>query len=334
MASGRGRAKIIRQWGLIALLARHRRGLTAGQIQERAGISHSTLYRDLAELRDAGVPLDSHVNNGEARHTLFGLELPPLGPTPLQIAALRLARRALAGLDGTTATAELDKLLHGYANAQGARDAVSFAKPRAVAPELIHKLDRAIHTQRRTRIRYRAARATSAEWRTVDPLGLRHVKGHVYFIAYDDKREDFVPFKLDRLIAVDVLADKAKPHPNFDVQRLFARAVTAWTGEDVEVAVRLSPKVARFSGEYPLVAGQSVTDDADGGCVVRARVAGVMEAMRWVLSWGQEAEALEPGELREAVAAEVQGAARRYGARQPSRGRARPTVSHRLSHEI
>jgi predicted DNA-binding transcriptional regulator YafY len=98
--------------------------------------------------------------------------------------------------------------------------------------------------------------------------------------------------------------------------------------------VRLSPKVARFSGEYPLVAGQSVTDDADGGCVVRARVAGVMEAMRWVLSWGQEAEALEPGELREAVAAEVQGAARRYGARQPSRGRARPTVSHRLSHEI
>ena len=43
----------------------------------------------------------------------------------------------------------------------------------------------------------------------VDPLGLRYVKGHVYFIAYDHKRADYVPFKLNRISTVDVLADKA-----------------------------------------------------------------------------------------------------------------------------
>jgi proteasome accessory factor B len=274
------------------------------------------VYRDLGVLCEAGVPIESDNVNGEARYRLCSKALPPLGPTALQISALRLARHALAGLEGTTAVSELDKLLDGYARATGSRAAISFAKQRPLPPDVLKKLDRAIAGQRRTRIRYRSVRASAPEWRTVDPLGLRTVKGHIYFIAYDHKRADFIPFKLDRISTIDVLADKAGQHPDFDVHTLFARSATIWKGESVEVAVRLSATVARFATEYPLVLDQLVEDDGPGGgCVVRARVAGVMEAMRWVLSWGKEAEALEPKELRAAVEAEVQGAARRYGGR-------------------
>ena len=324
MASQRNRETMIRLWGLVMLLARRRRGLTITQLVELTETSRATIYRYLAVLREAGVPLESHTVSGEVRHSLWGTELPPLGPTPLQIAALRLARRALGGLEGTAATREIDKLLDGYSRALGALAplaSITLAKARHVPPDMVSKLDRAIATQRRTRIRYRSVEARAPGWRTVDPLGLRYAKGQLYFVAYDDKRSDFVPFKLDRVTAVDILRTGANRHPGFDPQRLFEHSATAWTGEGVDVVVRLSSVVARFAGEYPIVVNQTLTDEKDGSVRVHARVASVTEAMRWVLGWGKEAEALQPPELRQAVAEQVRGASLQYDVPAPGKRR-------------
>lgn len=318
MASGRGKATLVRQWGLLELLRPSKRGLTARDILARSGIRRATLYRDLATLREAGVPLQSETVNGEVRHSLWGHDLPPLGPSILQIAALRLARRALVGLEGTSATAELDKLLSGYTLAGSSPEAIVLAKQRVSAPKVVKQLDRAVAAQRRTRILYRSAKAAAASWRNVDPLGMRFVGGHLYFIAHDDKRSAPVAFKLERISQVTLLAEKAVAHPEVDLHELFARSAKAWIGEHVDVVIRLSPTVARFArDEYRLVPDQTLQERRDGSVLLRARVAGIAEPMRWVLAWGKEAEALEPKELRAAVAAEVRAAAARY--RDPGR---------------
>jgi len=314
MASTRGKSRLIRQWSLITLLAAHPRGLTTREIMRRTGVTRATFYRDREQLLEAGVPIGTETVGGEARYTLWGTTLPPLGPTPLQIAALRLARRAL-GMDGTAAAAELDTLLADYARTAGAKDTITFAKRPALPPDLLKKLDRAITTQRRTRLRYRSARATTAASRDVDPLGLHCAGGHHYFVAYDDNRAKFVTFKLERITAVELLADKARPHPDYDAHALFARSAKVWNGDETAIAVRLSASVAHLAAEYPVIADQTVMQEPSGALVVRARVAGIVEATRWVLSWGKNAEALEPLALRESVAAEVQGAAAQYGVR-------------------
>lgn len=319
MSGARAKSTLTKQWKLLEALRPAKRGLTVRELCARTGIAKSTLYRYLEVLREAGVPIESTTVVGEARYNLWGHDLPPLGPSALQIAALRLARRALLGLDGTRAATELDNLLEGYARAGASAEAITLAKHRPVAPKLLNKLDHAIHSQRRTRILYRSAKASASTWRIVDPLGIRFIDGHVYFIAHDDTRDAPVTFKLDRISQVVLLADKARPHPEVDLTKLFERSAKAWIGDPIEVAVRLSPAVARFVHEYPLVADQQLQEEPDGSLIVRAKVAGIPEPMRWVLSWGKEAEALEPRELREAVANEVKGAAGKYAAeRQPS----------------
>ena len=152
MASQRARNALIRQWSVIEQLSRSQRGLTIDHLRTHTGASRSTVYRDIGALLEAGVPIESHTVSGEARYRLWSKALPPLGPSALQIAALRLARRALAGLAGAGATAELDKLLSGYARAGASREAITFAKQRAIAPDLVKKLDRAIQSRRRARI--------------------------------------------------------------------------------------------------------------------------------------------------------------------------------------
>ena len=307
------RAALARQWKLIRLTALARRGVTIQQMMEQTGATRATAYRDIAQLRDGGVPFDQRTTNGEVRYSLMVDALPPLGPTVLQLAALQLARRALTGLEGAGPVAELDRLLSSYDLHGMPRASVSLAKPRAVAPNIVNKLDRAITSQRCTRIRHRSAAAQKAAWRTVDPLGLHHVKGHLYFVAHDHTRNAVRKFKLDRISTVDILPDKAASHPDFAIHTLFARSVKVWTGDEVDIVVQLSANVARIVHEYPLVQDQTVTDEQDGAVIVHARVAGLVEATRWVLSWGKDAEALEPRELREAVASEARGAAGRYG---------------------
>jgi predicted DNA-binding transcriptional regulator YafY len=329
----RGQTALRRQWALIETLATKRRGLRVVELQDALSTSRATVYRDLSLLREAGVPVDTSNVNGEARVSLLAeRSLPPLSPTPTQVAALRLARRALDGVAGTRAASELDALLDGYTRAGEATDTVAFASQRPPAPNLAARLDQAVLSGLRCRIRYRGARDETPRWRRLDPIGLRWVKGHLYLVAHDAEpvhgadgangRGDTAPtpapapapktFKLDRVSVVEVLRDKAGRHPAYDERALFGRSVKTWTGDEIEVAVRLSERVARFAREYPLVHDQSIQDEPGGAVVVRARVAGVPEAMRWVLSWGQEAEALSPAALREAVRAEVEGAARRY----------------------
>jgi proteasome accessory factor B len=309
------RAALARQWRLIAYVRRFKHGVTVAQIVEGTGEPRSTTYSDIAQLLDGGVPLDRRTVTGEVRYSLAIEALPPLGPTATQLAALRLARTVLTGLDGSGPVAELDQLLASYAGRAPGADHIAFAKRRAVAPELVKKLDRALTSQRRARIRYRGASADRPTWRSVDPLGLLHVKGHLYFIAHDDHRDAVRTFKLDRITAVDVLPDKAASHPDFALHKLFAHSAKAWLSDEIEIAIRLDKTVARFVHEYPLVHDQIVTDEKGGAVLVRARVAGVTEPMRWVLGWGRAAEALEPRELREAVAAELGAAAERYRTR-------------------
>jgi len=70
--------------------------------------------------------------------------------------------------------------------------------------------------------------------------------------------------------------------------------------------------VAWLAHEYPLIAGQTIEPAPDGSVTVAARVAGIVEAMRWVLGWGGAAEALSPPELREATRLELTQAVAKY----------------------
>jgi predicted DNA-binding transcriptional regulator YafY len=133
---------------------------------------------------------------------------------------------------------------------------------------------------------------------------------------------------------VQLLNERVDKHPAFDEDALFQNSARVWSGPGVEVIVRLSPSAKRFAHEYPLHAGQSLIDEADGSVLVRATVAGTVEAMRWVLSWGKEAEAVAPAELRDAVCAEFAQGLRNYdaAAARPSRqGFRRPGRSSRLT---
>jgi predicted DNA-binding transcriptional regulator YafY len=266
-----------RRWRLAACLQGTRAGKSIASVLQELGVSRATLYRDLEFLRLVGVPLVSEVLNGEARYRVLGDARPGLVPA-LRRAALDAAYEALAPLKGTRLLAEIERLRRDLPELRR-RGPIGVRRVKTQVPEdVLAAVERAVDLAQLLSIAYRGARDAAARERRVAPLELRLVKGQLYLAGHDLDADATRTFKLARVVRVTAgerFEKSAFPRPDTE------GSVVVWTGRLLEVAVRLTRAVARFAGEYPLIEGQQLEAEADGGVVVRARVAGSEEVLRW-----------------------------------------------------
>lgn len=304
----RNREILSRQFRIVVELSRHPHGLSSEKLAQRIGASRATVNRDLELLRrKVGLAIERTRRTGEVWHRLRELPLASVSATPLQVAALRLAREALGPLSGTALVAQLDALL-GMLPDESAplRGLDVVGKPQRSTARIVHAIDFAMQATKQLEILTRVAARGGEERRyVVDPLLLRVVDDDLYLFAWAHERKSARTFKVARIQQATVREEPAHPHPDVDTTEAFRGAVKAWSGSLTRVRVRLRAAIAWLVDEYPLVAGQEVTTDPDGSVVVSAEVAGLLEPVRWVLSWGRNAQALEPAALRQAVAEEL-----------------------------
>lgn len=303
---------LLRQWELVTALAGVRHGLTLAQLQEKAGLSRAGIYRDLAVLREAGVPIATRRHDGEARYRLLNqTELPELGLSALQIAALHLARAELEPLAGTELVAELDRFLAKLRPVER-QQSFRFATPASAHPEILKLIDRSLHYRKRVRLEYRAAsRGGERSQVHAEPLMVSVIGGEPYLRAFCVERAAERTYKIARIAKIE-LTDQPFTHASKVVKAdTFLHSVKAWSGDVRLIRVKLDRKVAWLAREYPLP-GQNVIEASDGSAIVEAKVAGLTEARKWILSWGGAAEALHPSELRTGTHEELTRALAKY----------------------
>ena len=271
------------------------------------GVGRATVDRDLERLRkQCGVLIRRQTINGEVRHVLCALPDSKLSVSPSQALALRLARSVLVPFDGSQLTKELDALLKSLPFAVS--PPISRGEVQRSPQKMVSVVEQAFEQGRRLAITYRAAsQEGKLSLHTVDALAIRWVGDELYLFGFSVQRASTRTFKFRRVERCRLLSEPSFPHPEVDIDAEFAGAVKVWTGESVEVAVRIAPKVAWLVKEYRLHPSQTLELDSSGSIVVRARVNGELEASRWILSWGMHAEVLEPASLRERIRCEVMG---------------------------
>ena len=314
---------MVRLCQLLLLLSRHRHGLALDELRSELAISRSTFFRDLKVLQDAGVPIDQE--QGRYRF-LNASELPPLGLTAEQLAALHLARRQLVPLGGSVLLNELDRFLGSLgltSKPQPQQTSFVFAEPRRALPEpkVVRAVEKALRSRRRLFIEYRAATRHGAVTRVhIEPLLVSVAEADPYVRAFCVERKGERTYS--RIQSARVTAERASYPRKSSEPAPFDRAVKAWSGSSEVVKVRLDADVAWRAREYPLP-GQTEHPNADGSVVLRAEVAGLVEVRSRILAWGAAAEVLQPRQLRDEVRAELAAALRKYDGPGPSKVRPR-----------
>jgi proteasome accessory factor B len=296
---------------LVALLLESTRPLTFDQIrdampeayaQQEVATAKRMFERDKDILRDIGVPIEVGATDAwdvEQGYTIpkDRYYLPDVALDPEEISALFVAARA----GGPDATAEqaVRKLLYGADGAFPTGEAdVPFAGEAAGVDARVLAAADAIGDGASIRFTYRTSRGERSD-RSVDPYGLVVRAGHWYVVGLDRERAEIRSFRFSRMAGELVRGDAASPPPE-GFRAADHVAGGPWgPGEPQEhVVIAFSPDVAWWATSG--VDGvERVGERPDGWHLVRVPTAPGDGIVSWVLSFGPDAELLEPPALRE-----------------------------------
>ena len=295
------------------LLHDHPNGLTAKEIAQRCGVTTRTAFRDLHALDEhAGVTTWQSDGRWGATEDSF---LPPLRLSLTQAVALFLASRlahrttmernpALEAAWSTLATALPEPVAR---HVQATVTAMAARPPAGRSRRVLEALALGWAEQRRVEIAYPTPGDGPARTRRIEPYALEPVgsRGGLYVIARDVGVDGLRTFKVERIEDATLIDETFSLPDHFSIDAYLAGSWAIW-GEEapVEVSVRFSPAVATLVAETCWHPSQQVVRHADGSLTWSACLAGTIEITPWIRSWGPDAEALAPPELRARLARE------------------------------
>lgn len=290
------------------LLHSRPQGLNSRELSELCGVCIRTIERDLIALQsELGIPL---AQDGDYYSILEGYILPPVSFSLFEGLAAFLALRLLLRQTDknnphiekalTKIARTLPEFLTRYMEA-----GIGAIHQKPANPEFTHLFEQvalAWTTQRQMKIGYQSLQSDEVREWLLEPyfVDMTSIGYSTYVIGHAVRRgkEGIFTFKLDRIKSAEVLEKNFDIPESFNVTSLLSPAWGIVWGDEVEIRLEFSPKVARRVKESIWHPSQTIEDSKEGGCVMTLRVGSLLEVTPWIRSWGPDVEVLGPPSLR------------------------------------
>lgn len=290
---------------------------TADEMAEHFGLSLRTIYRDLAALGEAGVPLVAQAGVGYS--LARGYHLPPVSFTTEEASALvtgglLVERSADASVQRPMRAAlmKVRAVLPRALQAQMLRLEQSMAT--TATPELPAKgadltlLQQALGQRRVLRFGYAGWGKAESQEREVEPLGLIHYLERWHLIAWCRARKEVRDFRTDRMSRVSVLKEIFELRTVFDI----GDYIQSMPRPDLQAEVRFTPKaVDRARREWWM--GIVKERETPHGTDLTLATVDWERLTGWLLSFGEEVQVLTPEVLRKQLVKAAKTAAAHHG---------------------
>jgi len=317
----------------LALLLQARGRLSARALAAALEVSVRTVYRDIAALSAAGVPVVTESGPNGGCWLLDGYRFPLRGLSSDEASALLLlgVPAVVAELGLADALAAAHRKVQAGASAGPAGPAlVHLDMPRwfhAAEPvPHLRALAAAIRDGRQLRLGYRRGDQGPETTRVVAPLGLVNKAGVWYLVACGASRggDDPAVFRAGRVTSAQVLSDPVARPPGFDLASFWERwsASFADSRPKIEVRLRASPPALAVFPEVfgdpvrPALDAAGPPDDA-GWRAVTLTFEHEMAAAQRLAGFGGRVEVLSPATVRARLVTTAEELLNRYQ-RQPT----------------
>jgi predicted DNA-binding transcriptional regulator YafY len=308
----------------IALRLQSRRVVRAEDLAAHFEISVRTVYRDLVALGEAGVPIVGEPGVGYS--LVKGYHLPPVMFTAEEASALFFGEKLVAQFTDASLRKQMESALlkirsvlprdrQDYLDRlERATAVVSCASqniPRHASESLI-PVQHALAERRVLALDYRGGQRREVTRREVEPLGLVYYASNWHLIAHCRLRHDVRDFRTDRILKLELRAERFTGHTDFSLKHYLETQQTR-DGEFALAQIRFQPDaMERVSREHQW---GLVEEKPDGAGIAVTLLTHSLEWLAgWVLSFGTKAEALGPDPFRQLVATEAQKIAAQYTA--------------------
>ncbi len=298
-----------------------RRLVRAEELARHFEVSVRTVYRDVAALGEAGVPIAGEAGVGYS--LVRGYHLPPVMLTADEATALFVGAEMVQQFTDASLSAPmhavLDKLravlprdrqdhVERLARQTVVVGRLNSAAADPTAQPWLLAVQRGVALRRVLRLGYRGReRAETA--RDVEPLGVVCFGGVWQLVAWCRLRKDVRHFRVDRIRTLVMLEEACPARPDFSLTRHLEEQNSR--EQTLPARVWLAARVhERARNESYATLVEEV--QRDGGAEFSLYTFSLEWLARWLLAFGGDAEALAPPRLRELVRAEAESIARRY----------------------
>lgn len=299
-----------------------RRVVRAAELAEHFAVTERTIYRDMAALGEAGVPISGEAGVG---YTLMrGYHLPPVmftadeasslfvgGELVKQFTDASLHAPMASALEKLRAVLPTDRQDH---VAKLASRTLVMGRPARAAPEVAGQrwlltVQQGVVLRRVLRMTYYGRERDEEIEREVEAQGIVFYGGAWYLVAWCRLRGDYRHFRIDRIRRLTLLADTFKPREGFSLQEHMRADGEAMDTLEVRVWLcRRSEDRARRESCATLIPGKA----RDGGREFTLFTFSLDWMARWILSFGAGARVLGPETLRQKVHALAMEVARQH----------------------
>jgi predicted DNA-binding transcriptional regulator YafY len=319
-------SRIQRLLKLISLL-QVGRGQNARSLATDCRVSRRTIFRDLDVLRAAGVPLE-FADEFQSYRIPQTYLLPPTNFTAEEALAVlvlcdemgaqsRLPFYSPARSAALKLHAALPNSLQKYLQRVTGAIRIRIV-PRAameIKQPIYEQLIDALSRRQCVRIKYDSLYDRKEITTRLCPYRIMFSRRAWYVIGRSSLHRQTRTFHVGRILKLEPTDDSYRIVRGFSLEKHLGNAwhIIPEAGPDWNVHIRFQKQVARNVAEVRWHNTQQTQFRSDGTLDFRAKVSGLEEISWWVLGYGQNAEVIEPKQLRKIIAGRARTMAEIYG---------------------
>lgn len=302
--------KIDRLIGILSILLQ-KEMVTAPELAEYFEVSRRTIGRDIDALCKAGIPIRTMQGAGGGISIMDGYRMDRTILTSWDMQVILAGLRSLDSVSGSRYYGQLmEKIQAGSSEFITGRDSIlidlSSWYRDSLAPK-IETIQDAIGDRHLVKFRYYAPSGETE--RTVEPYYLVFRWSSWYLWGWCLKRKDYRLFKLNRMDQVcridKTFVCREASMPDLSNEKIFPGGIKVKALFEADQKWRL---VEEFGTSC-------FTENDDGRLLFTADYTDMENLITWIMTFGDKAEVLEPGEVREKVRATIEAMRKNYSRR-------------------
>ncbi|MBT1247889.1 MULTISPECIES: WYL domain-containing protein [unclassified Thermosipho (in: thermotogales)] len=295
--------------------------VTTKELSEKFNVSIRTIQRDLNEIENLGISLEREIDGtvkileNNQLH-LKGLNL-NLEEKKILLLMMNLSEKYLYDLFTDTINEVKIKLINSLEpqmkELNKKRSTLyRFLKQRHENIKLwiVNSIERAILEQRKIKIRYNHPKKGEEEYE-LSPYLFLFSKNHWYLFALESKKNFEGLFRLSRIKKVIYLNDKFKPPKDLE-EKINSIWETQYSTRRYTIKIKFSKEVAQLIKDTVRHPSQIIQELENGEILYTVKVSGYKEILYWILSWGKDAELIEPKWMRKKIKEEIYKMQKKY----------------------
>lgn len=311
----------------VNLIARPQ-GASIEELVAELRLDKRSIYRELATIQELGFPLsepETTIRNRKRHkllesyvHKLPNISVPDLTLSVEELIALNMLRSDTGLYAGTELAATIDRALRklgsffpdatveklrrlGTMFVSGSR----LTKDYSASEETIAELMQAMLQLKVCRITYHSFSDETTKDFRIEPLHFYEVDGGLYLFVRIPRFESIRTLAVERIEAIEILSETFQMPKDFHPETQIDSAFQITYDDPIDLRIRFAKEVARYIKERRWSPKQKLLPQEDGSLILEMSTSGRKEVLMWVLSFGGNAEVLEPEEFRADVIAEA-----------------------------